>query len=156
VHQASAAPRFAGVHATGAVTDWRALIAQKDELVASLRRSKYSDLLRTYDSITYMEGKARIAEGGVAIDGNVTPAGRVVITTGAPSTVPQIPGIEHVDYLTSTSALALETLPRSLLVVGGGFVGAELAQALARAGVHVTIVCRSRLLPEAEPEISDA
>lgn len=70
--------------------------------------------------------------------------------------MPQIPGIEHIDYLTSTSALALETLPRSLLVVGGGFVGAELAQVLARAGVHVTIVCRSRLLPEAEPEISDA
>jgi len=156
VHQASAAPRFAGVHATGAVTDWKALIAQKDELVASLRRSKYSDLLRAYHSITYIEGEARIAEGGVAVNGNVISAGRVVITTGARPAVPQIPGIEHVDYLTSTSALALETLPRSLLVVGGGFVGAELAQALARAGVHVTIVCRSRLLPEAEPEISDA
>jgi mercuric reductase len=156
VHHALTASRFAGVHATGSVTNWRALIGQKDELVASLRRSKYSDLLRAYNSITYIEGEARIAEGGVAVNGNVIPIARVVITTGARPAVPQIPGIKHVDYLTSTSALALESLSRSLLVVGGGFVGAELAQALARGGVHVTIVCRSRLLPEAEPEISDA
>jgi mercuric reductase len=59
-------------------------------------------------------------------------------------------------YLTSTSALDLEKLPRSLLVIGGGYVGAELAQMFARAGVRVTLVCRSRLLPEAEPEIGAA
>jgi pyruvate/2-oxoglutarate dehydrogenase complex dihydrolipoamide dehydrogenase (E3) component len=61
-----------------------------------------------------------------------------------------------VPYLTSTSALDLEKLPRSLLVIGGGYVGAELAQMFARAGVRVTLVCRSRLLPEAEPEIGAA
>jgi mercuric reductase len=59
-------------------------------------------------------------------------------------------------YLSSTSALDLEKLPRSLLVIGGGYVGAELAQMFARAGVRVTLVCRSRLLPEAEPEIGAA
>src|SRR5262249_39714939 len=59
-------------------------------------------------------------------------------------------------YLTSTSALELKTLPKSLLVVGGGFVGAELSQVFARAGVKVTIVCRSRLLPAAEPEIAES
>lgn len=59
-------------------------------------------------------------------------------------------------YLTSTTALDLEELPRSLLVIGGGYIGAELAQMFARAGVKVTLVCRSRLLPEAEPEIGAA
>ena len=59
-------------------------------------------------------------------------------------------------YLTSTTALDLEALPRSLLVIGGGYIGAELAQMFARAGVEVTLVCRSRLLPEAEPEIGTA
>src|SRR5581483_5854915 len=54
------------------------------------------------------------------------------------------------------SALNLKTLPKSLLVVGGGFIGAELAQMFARAGVKVTIVCRSRLLPAAESEIGEA
>jgi mercuric reductase len=61
-----------------------------------------------------------------------------------------------VPYLTSTTALDLEALPRSLLVIGGGYIGAELAQMFARAGVKVTLVCRSRLLPEAEPEIGAA
>ena len=70
--------------------------------------------------------------------------------------VPAIPGIETVPYLTSTTALELEELPKSLLVIGGGYVGAELAQVFARAGVKLTLVCRSRLLPEAEPEISVA
>jgi mercuric reductase len=76
--------------------------------------------------------------------------------TGARPALPSIPGIEEVDYLTSTSALAVETLPKSLLVIGGGFIGAELAQMFARAGVQVTIVCRSHLVPAAEPEIGEA
>jgi pyruvate/2-oxoglutarate dehydrogenase complex dihydrolipoamide dehydrogenase (E3) component len=70
--------------------------------------------------------------------------------------VPAIAGIEAVPYLTSTSALDLQELPKSLLVIGAGYIGAELAQLFARAGVKVTLVCRSRLLPEAEPEISEA
>ncbi len=53
-------------------------------------------------------------------------------------------------------ALALTELPRSLIVMGGGYVGAELAQTFARAGVAVTLVFRSRLLPEAEPEVGQA
>ena len=56
----------------------------------------------------------------------------------------------------STTALELEELPKSLLVIGGGYIGAELAQMFARAGVKVTLACRSRLLPEAEPEIGAA
>ncbi len=56
-------------------------------------------------------------------------------------------------YLTRTTALDLEELPRSLLVIGGGYIGGELVQLFARAGVKVTLVCRSRLVPQAEPEI---
>jgi pyruvate/2-oxoglutarate dehydrogenase complex dihydrolipoamide dehydrogenase (E3) component len=70
--------------------------------------------------------------------------------------LPSISGIEKVPYVTSTTALELERLPKSLLVIGGGYIGAELGQMFARAGVKVTIVCRSRLLPEAEPEIGEA
>jgi pyruvate/2-oxoglutarate dehydrogenase complex dihydrolipoamide dehydrogenase (E3) component len=50
----------------------------------------------------------------------------------------------------------LKELPESLQVVGGGYIGAEMAQMFARAGVRVTLVCRSRLLPAAEPEIGQA
>jgi mercuric reductase len=52
--------------------------------------------------------------------------------------------------------LELDDLPESLLVIGGGVIGCELAQLFARAGVRVTLCCRSRLLPEGEPEVSEA
>lgn len=156
LHHAGAASRFAGIRAEGHVADWAALIAQKDELVAGLRQAKYADLLPEYNSIAYTQGQARLAAGGVAVNGALIKAPKVIIATGTRPAVPPISGIETVDYLTSTSALELKTLPKSLLVVGGGFVGAELAQVFARAGVKVTIVCRSRLLPAAEPEIGEA
>ena len=156
LHHAAAASRFAGIEAEAKVTDWGALIAQKDELVAGLRQAKYADLLPAYNGIAYIEGQARLAEGGVRVDGDLVQAKRVIIATGARPARPPIPGIEDVDCLTSTSALDLKELPRSLLVIGGGYVGAELAQVFARAGVKVTIVCRSRLLPAAEPEIAAA
>jgi mercuric reductase len=156
LHHASTAARFAGIRAEGRVTDWAALIAQKDDLVAGLRQAKYADLLAEYNTIAYVQGRARLGDGGILVDGSLVKAPKVIIATGTRPAVPPIPGIETIDYLTSASALDLKTLPKSLLVVGGGFVGAELAQVFARAGVKVTIVCRSRLLPAAEPEVGDA
>ena len=156
LHQAAAATRFAGITAKAQASDWAATIHQKDELVADLRQSKYADLLPAYNNISYLEGPARLAEGGAAVNGDLVKAERLIITTGARPAVPSIQGIDKVDYLTSTTALALEALPKSLLVIGGGYVGAELAQMFARMGVKVTIVCRSTLLPSAEPEIAEA
>jgi mercuric reductase len=156
LHQAGAAGRFAGIRAKGQADDWGATVRQKDELVSGLRQSKYVDLLPAYNNISYVDGQARLVASGVAINGDFIKAKRLVITTGARPAVPSIPGIEQVDYLTSTSALALEALPKSLLVIGGGYVGAELAQMFARMSVKVMIVCRSHLLPAAEPEIAEA
>jgi mercury(II) reductase len=132
------------------------VVEQKDALVLSLREAKYVDLLPAYNTVAYREGQARLVEGGVAVNGSVVQTEKVIITTGARPAAPAIPGIEQVPYLTSTTALELERLPKSLLVIGGGYIGCELAQMFARAGVEVTVVCRSRLLPKAEPEISEA
>ena len=157
VHEARrASTRFAGVESAAHIADWPALMAQKDALVAALRQAKYADLLRAYDGITYIEGRARLVPGGVDAGGQHLATDRVVLATGARPALPDIPGIAAVDPLDSTSALELAILPRSLIVLGGGYVGVELAQTFARAGVEVTLVCRSRLLPEAEPEISAA
>lgn len=156
IHQAHAAARFAGVRAQGRVEDWRSLVSQKDELVSSLRQAKYVDLLPSYNTVAYFEGQARLTHDGVAIDGTVLKSGKVIIATGAAPSLPPIPGIESVPYLTSTTALELEELPKSLLIIGGGYIGCELGQMFARAGVKVTIVFRSRLLPESEPEIGAA
>ena len=156
VHHANAASRFAGISAQARVTDWNALRAQKDALVASLRQAKYIDLLPAYNGVAYLEGQARLDSGGVTLDGERIDAGKVIIATGSREFVPPIPGIADVPYLTSTSAFELEALPDSLIVIGGGYIGCELAQMFARLGVRVTIVFRSRLLPEGEPEISEA
>lgn len=156
LHNARAAARFAGIAAEAELTDWGATIRQKNALVSELRQAKYIDLLPAYDGIAYREGRARLIDGGVEVDGTSISAGKIIIATGARPAVPAIPGIETVSFLTSTSALDLEKLPRSLLVIGGGYIGAELAQMFARAGVKVTLVCRSSLLPEAEPEIGMA
>ena len=156
VHQARTASRFAGIRAQSDLSDWRALIAQKDELVAGLRQAKYIDLLPAYNTIAYLDGPARLTAGGVEVDGRVLRSDRIIIATGASPGVPAVPGIDGVPYLTSTTALDLEDLPASLLVLGGGYIGCELAQMFARMGVRVTLVTRRRLLADGEPEIGAA
>ncbi|MBY5840637.1 bifunctional organomercurial lyase/mercury(II) reductase MerBA [Rhizobium leguminosarum] len=156
LHNARVAARFAGIAAAAELIDWRGTVRQKDALVSELRQAKYVDLLPAYNGIAYRDGPARLLDGGVEVDGARIAAGKIIIASGARPAVPSIPGIETVPYLTSTTALDVEELPRSLLVIGGGYIGAELAQMFARAGVQVTLVCRSHLLPEAEPEISAA
>jgi mercuric reductase len=160
VHHARNAERFDGVTGTSEIANWKELVAQKQNLVDELRTSKYMDVLPSYPSVTYvdMKGKARFTgnETEVDIDGVLYQPGKIVIATGSSSALPPINGIQSVPALDSTSALELETLPKSLLVIGGGVIGVELGQMFARAGVAVTICCRSRLLPESEPDISHA
>lgn len=156
LHGARAASRFAGLAGEAHVTDWRALIAAKDDLVGTLRQKKYVDLLPEYNGIAYLEGTARLNGAGVLVNNSPVAAGKIIVATGASPAMPSIPGIENVPYLTSTTALELDQQPRSLLVIGGGYIGCELAQMFARTGTAVTMVTRSRLLPEAEPEIAQA
>lgn len=90
------------------------------------------------------------------VGGEPIAAAKIIIATGARPAIPDILGLKGVPYLTSTTALELTALPRSLLVISGGYVGAELAQMFFRAGVAVTLVFRSKLLPKTEPEIGAA
>lgn len=156
LHSARAASRFPGLTGEASVLDWAGLVAAKDELVASLRQKKYIDLLPEYNGITYLEGPARLNGQGVFVNDAATSAGKVIIATGSSSALPDIPGVLDIPYLTSTTALELSELPYSLLVIGGGYIGCELAQMFARAGTEVTLVTRRRLLPATEPEIAQA
>jgi len=156
IHHANTAGRFDGVSAHAEITDWQALVRQKQQLVDELRQAKYLDVLPTYDGIDYLEGEARLVDGGVTLDGEIIRAGKIIIATGSRPAVPAVPGIEDVEVLTSTSALELEHLPASLIVMGGGYIGCELAQMFRRAGVAVTLVTRRSLLADGEPEIGAA
>ena len=152
-------PSFAGVHTSASGVDWPTVIAQKDNLVGELRQNKYEDVIASYgEHITLARSRARLRpDGAVAFeDGNVCRASRVVIATGARPAILPLDGIDRVPVLDSTSAMALESQPRSLIIIGGRAVALELGQAFARFGTQVTILQRSaRLIPEHEPEIAD-
>lgn len=156
VHGGLAAHRFSGIGGSINLESWTALAASKDELVAGLRQKKYVDLLPAYPRVSYLVDKAHFVDGALIVDGAPIKAGKIILATGARAAVPPIPGLDSVPYLTSTSALALQRLPKSMLVVGGGVIGVELGQMFARLGVIVTICCRSRLLPEMDGEVSAA
>ena len=151
-------PSFAGIQTKAESVDWPALIAQKDGLVSELRQKKYLDVLNSYEGITLIKGRAKLDENGdVVVAGKTLKAGRVVVATGAkPKTLP-LDGIEKVEVLDSTSAMALKGQPKSMIVIGGRAIALELGQAFARLGTKVTILQRSeRLVPEHDPEIGDA
>jgi mercuric reductase len=157
LHQARAAGRFEGIEAEARVTDWAATVAQKQALVKELRAAKYADVLLRHKNVVYVEGWARFdADGKLTVDGSILPAAKVIIATGSRPHMPAIPRIEEVDALDSTTALELTDLPTSMLVIGAGYIGVELAQLFARAGIAVTLVSRRGVLPEAEPEVSEA
>ena len=79
----------------------------------------------------------------------------IVVAAGARPVVPELPGIEKIAYLTSDTVWQLRQLPRRLLILGGGPIGSELAQAFSRLGAQVTLVERgARLLAREDPEVS--
>lgn len=155
-HDARAAARFAGIAARGHLTDWSIQARQKDELVGTLREGSYVEVLRRHSNVVHRQGHARLTAEGLAVEGEALRVPRIIVATGAAPATPSIAGAERIPWLDSAGALALDRLPRSLLVIGGGFVGCELGQMFARAGVEVAIICRSRLLPSLEPEIGEA
>ena len=104
-----------------------------------------------------LRGEARITSPWtVEVGGRVLTTRSIVIAAGARPLVPNIPGIENVNVLTSDTLWSLRALPPRLAVLGGGPIGAELAQAFARFGSRVTQVeMLPRLLAREDPEISE-
>jgi pyruvate/2-oxoglutarate dehydrogenase complex dihydrolipoamide dehydrogenase (E3) component/uncharacterized membrane protein YdjX (TVP38/TMEM64 family) len=104
-----------------------------------------------------LDGEARITSPWtVSIDGRVLTTRSIIIAAGARPFVPPIPGIENLQVLTSDNVWQLRELPRRLVVLGGGPIGSELAQAFARFGAKVTQVeMLPRLLSREDPEISE-
>ena len=161
-HLRTASPFDAGLSAQAPVVDRATLLAQQQGRVEELRDAKYAGILRDHPAITVLRGEARFVdaqhltvklnEGGeqtVRFD-------RAFIGTGARPAEPPVPGLADTPYLTSTSALALDTLPERLIVIGASVVALELAQAFARLGSRVTLLARNRLLSQEDPAVGDA
>lgn len=149
---------FAGIRATLDPPDFKAIVAQKDELVAELRQAKYWDVLAAYPSVMFVRGVATFRDDGtVLVDGKPLCARKVVLAMGSHPWAPPIPGLDATPYLTSTEALSLEELPKTLVAIGGSAVGLEIAQLFARFGVKVSVLeALPRIVPAEDVDISDA
>jgi len=149
------AQRFPGIATKASPVDMPALIAGKQEIVDSLRQEKYLDLSQSY-GWEIRKGRAKFGPGPVLeVGGERIEAEHYLVATGASPFVPPVEGLGGGPYLTSTTALELDRVPDSLLVVGGNYVGLELGQLFARLGSRVTLVeALPRLAPAEEPEIS--
>lgn len=163
-HVALDSGRFPGIETSAGPVDMRELVGGTRALVENMRSEKYVDLIADYG---WDLRHAQAAFTGTAddpaleltaADGTVETirAAHYLIATGSSPSVPSIDGLAGVDYLTSTTAMELEEVPESLLVLGGGYVALEQAQLFARLGSKVTMVVRSRLTPAEEPEASRA
>ena len=99
-------------------------------------RKRYTAL-----GVECIEGEAKIlSPHNVEVNGITLTARSIIIATGAKPLVPNIPGLDQINYLTSDNIWGLKELPKKLLVLGGGPIGAEMAQAFSRLGAEVTVV----------------
>ena len=107
--------------------------------------------------VDLLRGEGRIdGPGRVRVDGRPVRAGRIVVATGSVTPAPPIEGIAECGFWTHREIAALEEVPASAAVIGGGPVGLEVAQQLRRLGSQVVLVdSSSRLLEDEEPELGD-
>ena len=123
----------------------------------------------TIQALMPLDAKARLESDGVKIiraearfldertldtGGQRIRARRFVIATGSRPQVPQLPGLENVSCFTTETIFALDSIPTNLVVIGGGAVGLELAQAFRRLGANVTVIDSQRMLPQYERALS--
>ncbi|MGK2951741.1 MAG: FAD-dependent oxidoreductase [Thiobacillus sp.] len=107
--------------------------------------------------VEVIAGLARIASPwSVEVNGQTLTTRAIVIATGAQPQIPALPGLEGVNHYTSDSIWGLTVRPDRLLVLGGGPIGCELAQAFARLDCQVTLVTRAGLMGKEDPDAADA
>jgi mercuric reductase len=169
----AAHPRYPCLTPVRLGLDFPALIAQKDEVIRDYRDQYYESLVD--DTVEEGRPPIQVVQGQVAfVDAHTvlvtTPDGTscrlagdaVLIATGSSPLIPAIPGLSETPYLTSdllTSQEEMELieLPRSLLLLGGGYIALELGQMFARFGSEVTLVTRGPgILSGYEPEIVES
>ena len=132
------------------------LVAQKNELVEHMRKEKYCDLIDEY-GWDLVKGHAEFADGEtLSVDGKQLRARRYLVASGARPAIPPIEGLEEAGYVTSTSGLELNELPKRLLVIGGNYIGLELGQLYAHLGSEVVLFeMLERISPLEEPEVAE-
>jgi pyruvate/2-oxoglutarate dehydrogenase complex dihydrolipoamide dehydrogenase (E3) component len=147
------------MRAAGVMTpalEWEKLSAYRDYMVSDHDDSKR---VAGYEErgITVLKERGRVAGAGrVEANGRVLEGNAIIVATGSEAVVPPIPGLAEAGYWTNREATDLTEIPESAVVIGGGAVGIELGQFLARFGCRVALVQGAERLADREaPEIGD-
>ena len=148
---------FPGITACDPQLSWSEVLRQKRELIEDLRKEKYLDVLAAYEKVTLLRGRAQLlGNGRVRVGGHEYRARKIVLATGTLPAMPPIAGLSEAGGLDSTTAMELERLPESMIVLGGGSTGLELGQAFSRFGVRVIVVeALERILPSEDSQIAE-
>lgn len=147
-----------GVVVGGAVSVDMAQVKARKDKISGASRTGVESWLRGTANCTVFQGHARFAsDREVAVNGTTLSAPHIFINVGARASIPPLPGLEDVPYLTNSSIMEVDALPRHLIVVGGSYVGLEFAQMYRRFGSEVTVVEKSpRLLGREDEDVSAA
>jgi len=147
-----------GVRVGGPVTvDMKEIKARKDGISARSREGLEKWLKSTANCTVY-QGHARFESSRVVgVGAERLSAERIFINAGGRAAIPQIPGVENVPFLTNSSMMNLDSLPRHLVIVGGGAIGLEFAQMFRRFGSDVTVIeMGPRLIQREDEDVSAA
>jgi pyruvate/2-oxoglutarate dehydrogenase complex dihydrolipoamide dehydrogenase (E3) component len=156
-HVARRAEDF-GVAIGGAVAvDMRRVKARKDAIVRDSNEG-VENWLKTMKNLTVYEGHGRFeSPDTVRVNGDLLQAEKIVVNVGGRAAVPDMPGVDTVDYLTNSSMMEVDFLPEHLIVIGGSYIGLEFGQMYRRFGSHVTIVeMGPRLIGREDEDVSAA
>jgi pyruvate/2-oxoglutarate dehydrogenase complex dihydrolipoamide dehydrogenase (E3) component len=156
-HEARRAAEY-GVKISGAVSVSLPEVLSRKAAVVTKSRTGLENWLHGMPGCTIVQGHARFETAHrVRVGGQLLESTRIFINVGGRPTIPDLPGIESISYLTSSSILDLETLPQHLIVVGGSYIGLEFAQMFRRFGSRVTVIEKApRLIPNEDEDVSAA
>ncbi|HEY6263078.1 MAG TPA: FAD-dependent oxidoreductase, partial [Nitrospiraceae bacterium] len=147
-----------GFTVTGDVrVDMKRVKARKDEVSGRSNRG-VEDWLRGLKNCTVIHGHARFqSPRTVVVNDEVLEADKVFINVGGRASVPAMPGIQDVSFLTNSTMMDVDFLPEHLVIVGGSYIGLEFGQMYRRFGSEVTIVeMGPRLIGREDEDVSDA
>ena len=156
-HVARRAADF-GVVLQGSVAVDMKRVAERARTVSTNARTGNEKWLLGMERCTLLRGHARFESATtVRVGDELLSAPRIFLNVGGRALVPDMPGIKDVPFFTNTSMVALDRLPRHLIVVGGSYVGLEFAQMYRRFGAEVTVVEKSpRLIGREDEDVSEA
>jgi mycothione reductase len=145
-----------GVNASIDSIDFELIMGRMWDTVIEGRHEIEEGIRQTPNITLYPEAGRFVSDYTMEVKDKTFTADKIVIASGARPLIPETPGLHEVGYLTSETVFALKKKPSSLIIIGGGYIAAEMSHFFSSIGTAVTVVGRNpRLVPREEPEVSN-